>query len=261
MTGKKFIRAACIVSAILVLCSIEAGSAADMAVRFQARLFNKNEFTLPYRLLVPVHYDATKRYPLILFLHGSDERGTDNIRQLYVGLDIFAAEARMQRYPCFIIAPQCPAGMKWADVDWKSDRHIMRDSPTEALASSIDLIRDVSKEFSIDACRIYVAGYSMGGFGSWEAIQRWPDLFAAAVPVCGGGDETQATRIAGVPLWAFHGALDPLVKVGRSRNMVNAVVRAGGTPRYTEYPGINHFSWGLAFSDPSLYEWLFRQKK
>jgi predicted peptidase len=262
MTKKKSLAAVFIIPVIAALFSLQNGFAADMSDRFQARKFlNKNRFSIPYRLLIPQNYDVTKKYPLVLFLHGSDERGNDNKKQLYVGLDIFAAEKRMRRFPCFITAPQCPDEMKWADVDWKSDRHIMQKTPTEALSSSIELIRELSKEFSIDISRIYVVGYSMGGFGAWEVIQRWPEFFAAAVPVCGGGDETQAHRITRIPLWAFHGAMDPLVKVARSRNMLNAVVLAGGMPRYTEYPDINHFSWGLAFSDPALFEWLFRQKK
>jgi predicted peptidase len=101
----------------------------------------------------------------------------------------------------------------------------------------------------------------MGGFGTWEAIQREPKLFAAAVPVCGGGDEVEAITISRMPVWAFHGALDTTVKVIRSRNMINAIVMAGGMPRYTEYETINHFSWGLAFSDQAMFEWLFSQKK
>ena len=253
--------AACVIASIFLLIPGKPSHADDMDRRFQARLFSIHDFSLPYRLLKPKKYNPLRKYPLILFLHGSDERGTDNRKQLFVGLNIFAAEQIMDRYPCFIIAPQCPVEMKWADVDWKSDRHTMQKKPTEALAASIELARQLPKEFSIDVSRVYVAGYSMGGFGAWEAIQRWPDLFAAAVPVCGGGDETQASRIAMIPIWAFHGALDPLVKVARSRNMTNALVKAGGFPRYTEYPDINHFSWGMAFNDPALFEWLFRQKR
>jgi predicted peptidase len=247
---------------VLFVCIAQNIYAANIADRFQARIYNsKKQTRLPYRLLVPKNYARTIKYPLVLFLHGSDERGTDNKKQLYVGLDVFASEAMTERYQCFIAAPQCPTDMKWADVDWKADRHTMRDIPTEALAMAIELVRELPKEFSIDTSRVYVTGYSMGGYGSWEAIQRRPDLFAAAVPVCGGGDESQAARIARIPVWAFHGALDQIVKVARSRNMVNSIVMAGGMPRYTEYPDINHFCWGLAFSNPEMFDWLFKQRK
>lgn len=137
----------------------------------------------------------------------------------------------------------------------------MRDKPTEFLAMSIELVELLCKEFSININRIYVVGYSMGGFGAWEAILRWPDLFAAAVPVCGGGDESIAYRIRRIPVWAFHGLLDPIVKAARSRHMIQAIVAAGGVPRYTEYPNIDHFCWGIAFGDNEMHEWLFRQKK
>lgn len=235
---------------------------ADLTEVFAARTFRSKKYSsLPYRLLIPKQNLKTGAYPLVLFLHGSDERGTDNMKQLYVGLNIFADEKMMRRYPCFIAAPQCPTGMKWVDVNWKEERHTMHENPTPSLAMAIELVEELQKEFSIDNKRIYITGYSMGGFGAWEAIERRPDLFAAAVPVCGGGDETKAFRAARMPIWAFHGALDQIVKVSRSRNMIDAIVMAGGMPRYTEYPEINHFSWGLAYSDPQVFEWLFKQKK
>ncbi len=234
----------------------------DMLKRFEARIFqSKSRSSIPYRLLIPNHYRHSGRYPLVLFLHGSDERGTDNAKQLFVGLNIFADEKKMNVYPCFIAAPQCPPDMKWTDTDWKAERHIMAAEPTPALAMSIELIGSLLKEYSIDDKRIYVVGYSMGGFGVWEAIERWPELFAAAVPVCGGGDERNAHRIMHIPIWVFHGARDRIVSVRQSQNMVHAVVRAGGVPRYTEYPTVNHYSWVLAFSDPRMFEWLFSQKK
>jgi predicted peptidase len=249
---------------LTVLFLVAAGPvfAADMSERFQARVYRNKKFSsLPYRLLVPVTYDRAKKYPLVLFLHGVGERGSDNRIQLYCGLDIFAEEKRMKRYPCFIVAPQCPSDTKWAEVDWKADRHTMQKKPTPALAMAMELLNELQKEFSIDSSRIYITGYSMGGFGAWEAIQRWPDYFAAAVPVCGGGDEALAPRLVGIPIWAFHGALDNVVKVTRSRNMINAVVRAGGMPRYSEYTLLTHLCWNYCYTDEAMFDWLFRQKK
>ncbi len=249
-------------SSAVMLISTGVSHAADMSERFQARLHKgKNLAALPYRLLVPKNYDKTKKYPLILFLHGVGERGNDNTIQLYCGLDIFANEKRMEHYPCFIVAPQCPAEMKWAEVDWKADRHTMKKKPTPALAMAIDIIHELQKEFSIDSGRLYITGYSMGGFGTWEAIQRWPDLFAAAVPVCGGGDDALAPRLVKIPIWAFHGALDNIVNVARSRNMINAIVMAGGMPRYSEYTLLTHLCWNYTFTDEAMFDWLFRQKK
>jgi predicted peptidase len=251
-------------SFLLFLLFPAAGNAhsENMAERFEAGIFQSTSHSsLPYRLLIPKYDRRTVRYPLVLFLHGSDERGTDNAKQLFVGLNIFADEKKMNEYPCFIAAPQCPADMKWTDTDWKAERHVISPEPTPALAMSIELIAALLKQYPVDDKRIYIVGYSMGGFGAWEAIERWPKLFAAAVPVCGGGDESKAYRIIDIPIWAFHGARDRIVRVGQSQNMVHAVVRAGGVPRYTEYPMVNHYCWGLAFSDPRMFEWLFRQKK
>jgi predicted peptidase len=137
----------------------------------------------------------------------------------------------------------------------------MNRKPTPSLAMALEIVAALEKEFPIDTARLYIIGYSMGGYGTWDVIQRYPDLFAAAVPVCGGGDETAARRIIRVPVWAFHGTLDDIVKVSRSRNMVNALVRAGGVPRYTEYADINHFCWGKAFSDEAMLAWLFGQRR
>jgi len=247
---------------IIVINAAVAVRGVDMSERFQARIYKSRRYsTLPYRLLVPVNYDKNNMYPLVLFFHGVGERGSDNLKQLYCGLDIFSNETRMKRYPCFIVAPQCPADTKWAEVDWKADRHTMQKDPTPPLAMSIEILAELQKEFSIDSRRIYVTGYSMGGFATWEAIQRWPDLFAAAVPVCGGGDEAQAPRLINIPLWAFHGALDNIVNVRRSRNMINAIVRAGGMPRYSEYTLATHLSWNFTYSDEAMFGWLFKQKK
>lgn len=233
----------------------------DISRHFEARTHKSvRGGSLPYRLMKPANYDKSKKYPLVLFLHGAGERGTDNRKQLVVGLNIFADPERIDRYPCFIVAPQCPEEDKWVDVDWKADRHVMTDKPTPSLAMALEIVSHLQKEFPIDPERLYITGYSMGGFGTWDAIQRYPELFAAAVPVCGGGDETAAVRIIHVPIWAYHGALDDIVLVSRSRNMINTLVSSGGVPRYTEYPAINHFCWGLAFSNMAMLEWLFSNK-
>jgi predicted peptidase len=234
----------------------------DISGLFEARTYKSlKNGTMPYRLMKPASYDTSKKYPLVLFLHGVGERGTDNRKQLVVGLNIFADPKRIDRYPCFIAAPQCPESDTWVDVDWDAEHHTMKDKLTQCLSLALDIVCELQKEFPIDAGRLYIIGYSMGGFGTWDAIQRYPGLFAAAVPVCGGGDETAADRIIHIPIWAFHGALDDIVLVSRSRNMVNTLVRAGGVPRYTEYPAINHFCWGLAFSNTAMLDWLFSQTK
>ena len=124
----------------------------------------------------------------------------------------------------------------------------------------MQMIAKMQKELPIDPKRLYVMGLSMGGYGTWDALQRYPEKFAAAVPICGGGDETAADRIK-APVWAFHGDADGAVPVQRSRNMIEAIRKAGGKPKYTEYPGVGHNSWSAAFKDPELLKWLFSHHK
>jgi predicted peptidase len=216
---------------------------------------------LPYRLLKPDPYEDGKSYPLVVFLHGAGERGRDNEAQLVHGVAEFARPDNRKKYPCFLVAPQCPAREKWSSVDWSSERSKLPAEPSEPGALVLELIDALRKEYRIDPARIYLTGLSMGGYGTWDLLMRRPELFAAAVPICGGGDETQATRIAKIPVWVFHGTLDGAVKVQRSRNMVAALEKAGGHPLYTEYPDEGHASWVPAYRSPAMMKWLFAQRK
>lgn len=125
---------------------------------------------------------------------------------------------------------------------------------------AIDTINEIVKKYPIDRKRIYVCGQSMGGFATWEIICCYPDMFAAAVPVCGRADEAKAPSIAHIPIWIFHGALDPAVKVARSRNMFKALKNTGGMPKYTEYLKVKHNAWSYSYSS-KLFRWMFNQKK
>jgi predicted peptidase len=236
--------------------------AADAKEAFKPRVFEApSGRKLRYRLMEPQNYDPQKKYPLVLFLHGAGERGDDNVIQLVHGMNDFAKDENREKYPCFVVAPQCPKGQQWVNVPWSDDAHTQPEKPSDPLQDTFDLLQALRKEFSIDSQRLYVTGLSMGGFGTWDLIQRHPDLFAAAAPICGGGDEKQAARLAKLPIWAFHGDQDTVVKPARSRNMIAAIKAAGGEPRHTEYPGVGHNSWAPAYSDPKLLEWLFAQRR
>jgi predicted peptidase len=197
----------------------------------------------------------------VIFYHGAGERGDDNVKQLVHGMNDFASDDIMAKYPCFVVAPQCPNGDQWVDVPWSADSHKMPEKPTEPMRLSLELITSLQSEFSIDASRLYVTGLSMGGFGTWDAIQRYPNRFAAAVPICGGGDTEFAKQLLHVPIWAFHGEADTAVKPLRSRDMIAAIKAAGGSPKYTEYPGVGHNSWAATYANREMYAWLFSQKK
>jgi predicted peptidase len=225
--------------------------------------------TLLYRLLTPENYDPKKLYPLVVFLHGMGERGADNEKQMIHGVKNFASPELRRKYPCFVIAPQCPGDAQWVSEDLTKvlkgtltqDNYKLPAEPSEPERLVLELIPALEKEFSIDPKRLYITGLSMGGFGTWDLICRRPELFAAAAPVCGGGDKEQAAKIAKIPVWLFHGGKDGAVKPAWSKTMIDALEKAGGKPKYTEYPDVGHNSWDPAYKDPELYAWLFAQKR
>jgi predicted peptidase len=249
-----------------VLLTIVAAMGAEVPRELSA-LLDKKVFEgasgakMPYRLLRPDPYEDGKTYPLVVLLHGAGERGDNNEAQLIHGVGEFARPDRRKKYPCFLVAPQCPRGKAWSSILGTARGPTLSRSPSQYGALVLELIAQLQKEFRVDPERIYLTGLSMGGYGTWDLLMRRPDLFAAAVPICGGGDETQASRIASIPIWVFHGALDRGVPVERSRAMVAALEKAGGTPRYTEYPDEGHESWVPAYRSPALFRWLFSQKK
>jgi predicted peptidase len=211
---------------------------------FEARTYK----TMPYRLFIPPAYDKARQYPLIVWLHGAGSVGSDNLKQIsgasLRGTHTWIARQVQEKHPAFVLAPQSRGGA------WDAD-----------FPTVLEVLISIEKEFNIDTSRIYVAGQSMGGFGTWHFITERPDLFAAAIPLCGGGDPMHAGVIAQVPIWAFHGEADPTVPVTESRDMIAAIRKAGGNPRYTEYKGVGHEVWFKAFQEKELVEWLFAQHK
>jgi predicted peptidase len=243
-----------------------------LCIAFQSRIsaqnesdFEKNIFisgtsdTLQYRLLKPVSMDTSKKYPIVLFLHGAGERGNDNAIQLKNGAINFASSLNRKLFPCYLVAPQCANGYRWVEVDWKLPSHIQPEKPSVYMSRTMMLLDSLTKVLNIDTSRIYITGLSMGGFGTWDAISRWPDKFAAAVPVCGGGDTAKAELIKNIPIWAFHGGADKVVMTSRSRDMIAAIKKAGGDPKYTEYPNTGHNAWTSTYGNIEMLQWLFSQ--
>lgn len=227
------------------------------------REFRHGEQVLLYRWLTPpaAALSSGKKFPLVIFLHGAGERGADNRAQLRHCTSKFEEPANREQYPCFVIAPQCPTGKRWSEVDWSKDADPLPVDPSEPVSLLMKLLAQLEQEHPIDVDRIYLMGLSMGGYGTWDLLSRYPQKFAAAVPICGGGDEAQAVKFKHVPIWVFHGALDTAVKPIRSQRMVAALQEAGGNPRYTEYPDKAHDSWTPAMQEPELFPWLFAQRR
>jgi predicted peptidase len=202
-----------------------------------------------YVLFVPDGYKADKAYPVILFLHGSGETGDDGKKQAAVGLApaIRNQEKAGKHFPFFAVFPQAQEHT-WKAASKESQR-------------AIAILDAVEKEYKIDEKRQYLTGLSMGGFGTWSLAEKYPDRWAAIVPVCGGGDPANVKDIKDIPCWVFHGDADKAVNVEKGRQMVAALKEAGAKPKFTEYPGVGHNSWDKAYATSELYDWLLEQHK
>jgi len=215
---------------------------------------------LPYRLFVPT--GCSDGCGLLLFLHGAGERGSDNRSQLKNDALAFVEASAQARHPTIVVYPQCPEDMQWVESSWEKPTYSVDATPaSKPMVAVLSLLDHLRKEYSVDAQRILVTGLSMGGFGTWDLVLRHPTLFAAALPLCGGGDPTKAESIRDLPLWAFHGDQDPAVPVRASRLMIQALRKAGGNPRYTEIAGAGHDAWTRAYRDFEVVDWLLSQRR
>lgn len=253
---------------VCLLFSIQQLAAQNLNL-YERRLFIRGNDTLPYRILYPEMYKATKAYPLLVFLHGSGERGNDNNAQLIHGGEVFAREAIRSHFPSIVIFPQCPVGSSWSN--YKKDHHpekgnidIISDSEPPVSQKLLKALMDsmVNNRLA-DAKRVYLGGLSMGGFGTYDMIVRYSHYFAAAFSICGAGDIPQIMQKARhVPLWIFHGELDDVVSPEPDRGLYKALMTSGVQHvMYTEFPGLKHNSWDAAFAEPKLLPWLFSNKR
>jgi predicted peptidase len=224
--------------------SASTGASASAATGFINKTLNVGGKSLAYAVYVPRDYDASKSWPLVIFLHGMGERGSDGLAQTDVGIGR-AIRKNPDRFTCIVAMPQCPGDSQW------NERH---DIIAETIARSV-------ADYSIDAKRVYLTGLSMGGYGTWSYGAAHPETFAALVPVCGGGKPEDAPSLAKVPIRVFHGGADSVVKPEASRVMVEAVKAAGGDIAYTEYPDVNHNSWDVTYGNADVIAWLLAQKK
>ncbi|MCY3019333.1 MAG: prolyl oligopeptidase family serine peptidase [Planctomycetota bacterium] len=223
----------------------EPQAAGQSAQSFEKEI--KKTVRLNYLLyLPPGHQDAKAKWPLMLFLHGAGERGSDLEKvKVHGPPKLIAKEGKT--FPFVIVSPQCPEDGWW---------------PGELQLDALDgLLDDVVSRYRIDKDRIYVTGLSMGGFGTWQLAFRYPGRFAALAPICGRGDPKKVDRIKHVPVWVFHGAKDKTVPLKDSQEMVDALKKAGADPKFTVYPDADHDSWTATYNDPAFYEWLLAQRR
>jgi predicted peptidase len=218
--------------------------------------------TLPYRVHRPKICSTARPCGLLLVLHGAGERGTDNAAHLNNDALAWTDPAVQAEFPTVVVYPQCPPDMQWVDTPWSKGRYALDQTPvSKPMTAALALLAKIQAEVAIDPNRILVTGLSMGGYGAWDVVLRHPDLFAGAVPLCGGGDPSKADLLASLPIWAFHGSDDSAVPVRGSRLMIEALQRAGATPRYTEVAGWGHDVWVKAYRDREVLRWLLSQKR
>jgi predicted peptidase len=222
-------------------CRSAAPPAGQSEHRFEATVVRKVSYR--YLLYVPKAYsgDPAQRWPLLLFLHGSGERGAD-LAKVKVHGPPRQLDGRGD-FPFVVVSPQCPDDQRWQ---------------ADALAALLD---DVTKKLRIDRDRVYVTGLSMGGRGTWDLAMSYPERFAAIAPICGGALPDRACRLKGVPVRAFHGARDTVVPLAESEAVVKAVRDCGGTADLVVYPDAGHDSWTATYADPSLWEWLLSHRR
>lgn len=199
--------------------------------------------TCNYLLYLPPEYgrDKDKKWPLIMFLHGSGESGNNLEQVKRHGVPKIVEE--VDNFPFIVVSPQCPANSWWDDL------------------VLLALLDDMVQQYAVDTERIYLTGLSMGGFGTWSLAIRAPQIFAAIAPICGGGNPYIAGRLRDVPVWAFHGAMDSTVPSSESRRMVRAVKNAGGDAKLTIYPNAGHDAWTETYNNPELYNWFLQHRR
>lgn len=229
---------------------------------FEAHRHIEGNDTLPYRLYRSQKADMmTEALPLVIFLHGAGERGSDNYMQLKHCIKYFLDDTVTSRYPFLLMVPQCPNEKRWVDTDWSLSEHTMDSVPTAELRGVMTVLDSLVNCGVVDSTRVYISGISMGGFGVWDALQRWPKKFAAAIAICGGGDPACADKMKDIPIYIFHGMLDGVVMPSRSIRMYDALREVGNNETIlVTYPELGHGCWDEAFSTKGLFGWLFGKK-
>ena len=226
-----------------------------------AKVHEKDEKSLPYRWVM---MGKSESPALVLFLHGAGERGDDNEAQLKHGVPDLLKWLSKNGESAVVVAPQCNKGVWWADLgeDFRGPKGGTLAEESSAMMTMVfEVVDGLAKEHKVDPKRIYVTGLSMGGYGSFAAVARRPELFAAAMPICGGGDPTTAAQMKKVPFWVFHGAADKVVPLVSSQVMVDALKKEGAEVKFREYPGVGHDSWSATYGNDEVWKWFFAQKR
>ncbi len=250
---------------LLVLITIMTAATTMVQAQFSKDVFiSLNGDSLLYQELQPQAIDANTKYPLVLFLHGAGERGSDNEAQLQHGANMFTNPVNQEKHPTFALFPQCPANSYWAPIKISSTKDDSFFPYKAPMPTTLQAVKELLDTFiannPIDPSRIYIVGLSMGGMGTFEMVCRFPELFAAAIPICGGVNTQRLQEIeTSTTFRIFHGDADTVVPVAFSRDAYTTLKTKGVDVEYIEFPGVNHDSWTPAFNRDDFMEWLFEQ--
>lgn len=235
---------------------------------FEARTYTATDKTsLNYRIYFPSNYDSSKSYPVVLILHGAGERGSDNSAQLKTYVPTLFSQKDSPYREAIVICPQCPGGQQWVDTPWAEGNYSTAEvAESNELRAVYELLLSVKNEYSTDESRYYITGLSMGGFGTWDMIMRHTELFAGAIPICGGADTEMAEKLISLPIYTFHGNKDTTVPITGTNDMVNAIKKAceeAGVDSVLNYVILNaqHLIWDTVASNKTYTKWLFEQIK
>ena len=236
---------------------------------FTKQLFIQKADTLPYRILMPENYDPQNKYPLVIFLHGSGERGNDNEKQLVHGAELFLRDSIRKKYSAIVVFPQCSENSYWSSVNIVTEsqtgsrtfNYQTDGKPTVAMSLLLNLVNELQRKYLIQKKKIYISGLSMGGMGAFEIVRRKPNLFAAALPICGGANTGTANKLLKTNWWIFHGEKDNVVNPKYSKDMAAAILNEGGNAKLTVYSNANHNSWDSAFAESNFMQWMFSNHK
>lgn len=249
---------------LFLLSSLNVG--AQHQEQYAEKYFISGNDTLNYRVMMPQHFESSKQYPLVVVLHGAGERGDDNRKQLNHGSELFYN--LRDSYPAIVIFPQCPQNDFWANVTVDGSTKPLSlvfpldKAPTKAMALVMQLLDDLLSKPFVNQDQVYIGGLSMGGMGTFEILNRRPEIFAAAFSICGAGHPEATENYAkAVPMWIFHGANDDVVDPQHSVAMVSGILKHGGMPNFSLFAKDNHNSWDSAFAEPQLMSWLFSNSK
>ena len=243
----------------IILFMISNSNAQDLNL-YEKEIYIHENDTLNYRILKPLNYDSNKQYPVHLFLHGSGERGNNNVSQLVHGGKLFLKKENREQYNSWVIFPQASKSDWWGHSEPYKFNYNVKESKDMSLV--IKLMDSFVERNDVDTNRVYVSGLSMGGMGTFVILNLRPDMFAAATPICGDGDPNSVKNYSKkVPIWIFHGSDDTVVSPKNSLKMAKAIIENGGSPKITFYENVDHGSWNNAFAEKDFLKWIHSKSK